>query len=271
MNTPDLTRVTSHKKPRYQHLKVGFRPADSTWLVGFSRDQYINHPEAEHAYWTEKWERLFGPIDFGVRRGEHETPLDEMTEAQRAAWEVLSGYPDLNGLSEGNYYGRTQVETCGDSLSESSIKNLRKNKFKLTRWAKDTKNGESYDQLAHAQAPLDLVIENEEPVWFIKEVVDQNLANFDAQFEYNLECAAKERDLLKVWDPNEDFNYGMAQSGLRMALSDIAMDERNLVSPDYNAEYEYPGLEATKARYERMLAQALKVFPDFSVPEEKYF
>ena len=98
--------------------------------------------------------------------------------------------------------------------------------------------------------------------------MDQNLSDFDAQFEYALENATAERDRLKEWHPEESWDYGMLVEFLRMAESDIQMDEQNQTNPEFDPQYEYPGLEFSKARFQRMLAKAEAAFPELVVAEE---
>ena len=264
----ELTRITKHKKPRYQHLRIGFRPSDSTWLVPETPLDWVNHPEAEHQAWSDRWTKLFATVDLRVR-GEKETPLDRMTEAQRVAYEQFSGYVELNGFTPDRYFQSLFLETTGDHLSESSVKFLRERQLTIPRWAKEGRDEEKYDQFRGVRCPAEFIVENEEPIWQLKEVVDQNLANFDAQFEYALENAIQERNRTKDWNPEESWDYGMMVESLRVAESDIQMDERNQQDPEFDVRFEYPGLEATKARFERMLAQALKEFPDLMVEEEE--
>ena len=63
----ELTRITKHKKPRYQHLRIGFRPSDSTWLVPETPLDWVNHSEAEHKAWSVRWAKLFSGVDLMVR------------------------------------------------------------------------------------------------------------------------------------------------------------------------------------------------------------
>jgi len=62
--------------------------------------------------------------------------------------------------------------------------------------------------------------------------------------------------------------------GLKMSIRTLRPREVRInpscyADPEFDVRFEYPGLEATKARFERMLAQALKEFPDLIVEEEE--
>jgi hypothetical protein len=253
-------RITKHAKPRYQHLRVGFRLQDSRWLKGDHPQEWIDHPAAEHAAWEERWNRLFGPVDLLSGTGQPTAP-DDMTEAQRTAWELLSGYVDLDCLSQHNTHHVIMLETAGDAMAPHSIRFLKAHKLKIPRWAKDSKAGPSRSQLEGLTCPDSLVIENGDAIWRVKLVVDQNLARFDDQFAYHLEEAVKERDADPKWRAKDSFNYGMVVELGSMAKGDVALDKKNMASEDYQECYDYPGLEATAARYARLALAATRVFP----------
>jgi hypothetical protein len=59
----------------------------------------------------------------------------------------------------------------------------------------------------------------------------------------------------------------VAMETLQIA-KDHGWEEPNQTDPEFDPQYEYPGLEFSKARFQRMLAKAEAAFPDLVVAEE---
>lgn len=169
------SRITNHKKPRYQFRWFGFNAGNSCWIGG-TNGGWVDAP-SEVAFHAERdaheammvqseAERLAGMKT--QRHNGDPTPVESMTPAQRAAWNHFSGFAnvairvDPNSKSKEDFVpsevGLVSVEMSGDRLGGVSLRFLRNNGLRLIRWTKHGHTGEVTDVTASVSGvPDDLI------------------------------------------------------------------------------------------------------------------
>ena len=203
------SRKTNHAKPRCQLYQPGFNEHNGCWLEG----SWINLPEAEwkkrsaaHAKMCARINKLRGKQTHhndGVKR-------EDMTKVQRQAWEHYSGTGHFDVVYSNGNTGPVGVEMAGNKLQPSSEKWLREHKGLILKWTfGNGKKKPATNQLKGFDIPKDLVSTEQgttkkTAVDIHQNVVDQNVANFDAMF---YSCADA---LEKNKEPNLEFAAMMA-------------------------------------------------------------
>ena len=92
----EVSRITSHKKPRYQLYQPGFNDRNSCWLEG----EWINLPEKEWLARKDDHERMYASVGKDRRKQHHRdepTSFTQMTDAQRQAWNHYRGNDTIEG------------------------------------------------------------------------------------------------------------------------------------------------------------------------------
>lgn len=173
MNFPkELSRVTKHKRPRYQLYQPGFNSRNSCWLKG----EWITLPEDEWRARKDEHERMYACIHTDAQKQHHRdgpTPPENMTPAQRQAWKSYSGNQTIEGRHANGNVGSYGADLAGDHIHTRSIAHMRKIGWKAFRCCRLYPDGEIIDQQGYG-LPDDLFLDEKDAPDVTSEVVEQN-------------------------------------------------------------------------------------------------
>jgi len=176
-------RVTNHRKPRYQLFQPGFNESNSCWLHG----DWINLPQDEWEARKDQHQALYG--DMSKKDQHHRNPgtnPEDMTEAQRQAWEHYSGESLLYYQDENGHVGMMRFAMSGCKMRPKDADALREQNIKIVRRAKEGDQELDYGEIYGVPEDLltDADAETKDP-W--DDIVDQNRKQEDQMFEAYLE------------------------------------------------------------------------------------
>jgi hypothetical protein len=186
-------RKTRHASPRHQLFQPGYNATNSCWLDG----KWITVPKDEWERRRVEHDKMYRAARKDLNRQHYRDAgisPEEMTRAQRQAWEFYSGSHLLDGCHEASgTVGPVSVEFAGNSVHPKCADWLREEGWKIMRHVVGP-DGQQRDQLDGFKVPDDLVSsrgsEPDEAVDTWKGVVEQNVANFDTHFRSMVEVLA---------------------------------------------------------------------------------
>jgi hypothetical protein len=230
----DVVRITKHKTPRHQLYHYGFNPNNSCWLEG----KWVTLPKDEWEAQKDEHQKLFGPVHEAKKKQHHRDPataIEDLTPAQRKAWEFYSGEHILSVQHPDGTVGLFGIETAADKMPERSIDYFRKEGIKVISKTKDAE-GKVFDQADTYGVPEDLRVDTDaEPVDPWDDIVAQN--------------KAREDDITKA------FMEGAAEMPFfaQMAAYEVVHQEANIIRLEWNLAQgvhpPYDDLDAEIARY----------------------
>lgn len=125
-----LTRVTAHKKPRFQFYQYGFNAANGCWLEG----DWVTVSEADYLAQKSNHEALYQHVHQEMKSQHYRNPAvppNSMTPAQRQAWDYFSGTVTVYCKSPNGDVGPFAIDMAGSKMSRDSIEWLRKIQVKV--------------------------------------------------------------------------------------------------------------------------------------------
>lgn len=236
-------RIT--KNSRHQLYQIGFNEFNSCWLEG----KWIDVPKEKWEAVKDEHHKMYCNIDYksNNHRGKG-TKLEDMTKAQRKAWEYFSGNKTFNLYNEksDNFVKHRVVglDMAGNTINEKSLKWLKKSYiskgYLIIRYV--SSYGEITEQTKGLFIPDDLLFNNtaETAIDTTRLVIDQNVTN-----DYNM----MKEVFSNCPDDPEDFMLTMAVTQLVLLEESIIRDywNRKNGTPDF-----YDDTERNKKWYKEL-------------------
>ena len=262
-------RVT--KNGRHQIYQRGFNNSNSCWLDG----KWIDLPKAEWETIKDEHHKMYNEIDYsGCHYRNEGTKLEDMTKAQRKAWEYYSGSISFHLYNEKNKKCVKHQAVCcsmaGNTLSKKDIEWFKrdyiKNGFLIIRYI--TNYGRIIEQTKDLFIPDEMLLNNTEETAIDTNrlVINQNV---DRDYHSMKEIFSNCPD-----DPN-DFM-------LIMGVTQLVLLEESIIRAYWNDKMGKPDFydnpERDKNRYaelrgvteERLKNSFLKVYESHKKSHNEY-
>jgi len=191
------------------------------------------------------YEKLFEELASQHYRNEGVAPED-MTKAQRQAYEFFSGEQRLYVQYADDTVGMVAVNTCGDRIAPEGLEWLRENGAKLLRNVKQGK--EEFNQLETLEVPDDLVVDSGEVADPWKNTIKQNLERADMMFDAMVQGVADESR------PEQERGFA-----LQMAFAQLIKEETHIIRAEHGAATGSPDVYYDETYRTRYAAKRVKL------------
>ena len=237
-----FSRITKHKKPRYQLYQPGFNASNSCWLKG----EWITLPEEEWRACREQHEELYAcVVEESARQHHRNGPTDpeHMTPAQHQAWLSCSGNATIEGRHANGNVGPYGADFAGGRIHKRSIAHMRKIGWKAFRRCRLHPDGEIIDQ-QNLGLPDDLLLDEDGAPDVTSEIVEQNRQASADMFDACL-------------DP-DDGSFGTFKA--QMAIQYLLEIEEEIIQAEWDASRgkpdPYTDLGKSRQQYAEMRRKA---------------
>ena len=153
----NMARRTNHIKPRFQLYQPGFNAGNSCWVDGawitLSEDEWEQKKEAHAA--------MYANLKAEQKKQYHRdppTPVDQMTPAQKQAWQHHSGTAVITYISESGYVGPCAIGLQSDKIAESTVRWIKKHKWKIPAVVLRS-NDDEFNQQERYDIPDEIVVD----------------------------------------------------------------------------------------------------------------
>ena len=183
----EVTRITKGgttptHKPKHQLYQPGFNEGNGCWLPG----SWITIPEQYFAVRKVEHEAMYGKVRAAKQHYRDPAGLPEnMTQAQRQAWEHFSGQGTAYCRGEGGGVGPVYIELAAGNIRKDSVEWLKKTGRKVLQVVKMPDGTLSNQQEAFG-IPDDVVeacLTPHEPPDPWKSIIEQNRAREDEMLD----------------------------------------------------------------------------------------
>ena len=205
----EVSRITSHKKPRYQLYQPGFNDRNSCWLEG----EWINLPEKEWLARKDDHERMYASVGKDRRKQHHRdepTSFTQMTDAQRQAWNHYRGNDTIEGRHQNGSVGPYGVRFAGNRINQKDLAHMKKIGWKAFRRCRLYPNGDVIEQAEKFDLPEEILLDEDGAVNVTAEVVSQNRRAEMEIFEGCLKSVSETMSILGATKPEAMFEAQMA-------------------------------------------------------------
>jgi len=225
-----VTRVTKHKKPRYQLYQPGFNRFNSCWLPG----EWVTVPEKEWKAKRASHTKMYKGVSAKSNNQHYRnkgTALKRLAQAEKQAYEFNSGSMTFdaivnNGENEFNRVSPIGVRMQGNRVRPEDAKSMLERGYRILRKVKKP-NGKVVNQTRGVKIPADFISDAEaedgDPVNFWAEVVKQNKAKEIGMFN---SCLGALKDTTV---PEQERGFAAM-----MAFQQLIMSEENIIREEYN-------------------------------------
>jgi len=212
-----FANITKHNPPRYMLYQPGFNPSNSCWLTG--RWTYVSKEDYERC--ADMQNKMYKNIKEESKKQNHrgkKIAIKNLNMAQKIAYNFYSGQTHFDCFKNGRHTV-IGVDLAGNSISEISLKWMRKNKYKIieiiTTYGKMRKQLKGYKNI-----PEDVIHRCKIPIDTVRTTIDDN----------------KQAMV-------ENFNFFIAEGGAlfeSMAFHSIVQLEESIIRAEWDEKYETP-------------------------------
>lgn len=250
-----VTRITKHAHPRYQLYQPGFNSDNGCWLQG----AWVSVPKQDFEARKAGHEEMYGQLRALSAKQYYrdpEVPVEQMTKAQKQAWEHFSGDGHIYIQHANGQVGPANIGLGAGKITAESIQWLEQEGMKVLHTAKEP-DGTVINQKEAYNIPEHLLTGSvEDPVDPWAKIVAQNKAAEQEMFGAYMEMGSEGSE-----EPDT-----MQPFMIQMAFTHLIMQEETIIQIEWGQSVgrpvAYADIDQERATYVEMRKKLKAKFGD---------